>query len=93
LIFENFFIGLSDQVAILAYTGNGFISFLLYYGIFGLVNYFIALWCNYRLQVSLNSTILIFLVVLISLQGEGFIYYPLYLALPFVDVERKLHLA
>lgn len=93
LIFENFLLGLSDQVAILAYTGNGFISFLLYYGIFGLLNYCTALWYNYRFQMSLHSTILISLVVLISLQGEGFIYYPLYLALPFVDVERKLQIA
>lgn len=90
LIRENFLFGMSDQVADKAYTGNGFLSFLLYYGIFGIVNYFVMLWYNYKRQVTASVAIYIIIVVLLSLQGEGFIYYPLYLALPLVSLDRRL---
>lgn len=90
LIRENFLFGMSDQVADKAYTGNGFLSFLLYYGIFGIVNYCVMLWYNYKRQVTGLIAVFIISVVLLSLQGEGFIYYPLYLALPLVNLDRKI---
>ena len=91
LIRDNFLFGLSDQVATLAYTGNGFLSFLLYYGIFGIMSYCFLLFYNYLQQTSVMITVYLTLVVLLSLQGEGFIYYPMYLALPLLNVDNRLN--
>lgn len=81
-----FFFGNPAIVGKTISTGNGFLAFLFYYGIGGLVYYFIALWKNIRRQVDIHTTLFFVGVTLISLQGEGFIFYPCYLAWPFMQL-------
>lgn len=87
LILSNFFIGLSANVADIAPTGNGFVSFLLYYGIFGVSYYFIAMYKKFSRQVNHRTVVLLTLLIFLTLQGEGFIYYPLYLVFPLLQLE------
>lgn len=90
LILSNFFLGVSASVAEIAPSGNGFVSFLLYYGIFGVGYYFFILYKNIRRQINYKYTVLFVLLVLITLQGEGFIYYPLYLVLPLITFDTDI---
>ncbi len=86
LIKEHFLFGMSAEVANEAPTGNGFLSFLLYYGVFGIVTYFSTLWFHLKRQCNQRVALLMLGVVLLTLQGEGFIYYPCYLAWPFLHL-------
>ena len=80
LLIDNFFFGLSSSINRIVDTGNGFLSFLLYFGIMGFLYYFISLWRN-LLKHGVRNACLLFAVIVLTLQGEGFIYYPCYLGL------------
>lgn len=86
---EHFLLGMSTEVANEAATGNGFLSFLLYYGIFGVVVYFGTLWNRLKHQCNTRVALFVFAIVFLTLQGEGFIYYPCYLAWPFLMMRLK----
>lgn len=88
-IYNYFFLGNPTIVGTTIVTGNGFLSFLFYYGIWGILYYFIALWHNIHQQVDLHTTAFFVGVTFISLQGEGFIYFPCYLAWPFIQLSMK----
>lgn len=88
-IYDYFFLGNPTIVSTIIVTGNGFLSFLFYYGIWGILYYFIALWYNIHQQVDLHTTAFFVGVTFISLQGEGFIYFPCYLAWPFIQLSMK----
>lgn len=81
---EHFLFGMSTEVANEAATGNGFLSFLLYYGIFGVAVYFGTLWNRLKRQCNTRVALFVFAIVFLTLQGEGFVYYPCYLAWPFL---------
>lgn len=91
IIIENFLLGINTEDFDTS-SGNGLIYMLLYYGGCLTVFYFVKLYKNiYRLYGS-KIAFYIFMFVLISLQGEGFMFYPVYLALPFLvlDFSRPL---
>lgn len=83
---EHFLFGMSTEVAKEAATGNGFLSFFLYYGIFGVAVYFGTLWNRLKRQCNTRVALFVFAIVFLTLQGEGFIYYPCYLAWPFLMI-------
>lgn len=84
LIKEHLFLGMSTEVANKAPSGNGLLSFLLYFGIFGVIIYFSTLWFHLKQQCNKRMSLFIIGVIFLTLQGEGFIYYPCYLAWPFL---------
>lgn len=88
-IYDYFFLGNPTIVGTTIASGNGFLSFFFYYGIWGILYYFIALWHNIHQQVDLHTTAFFVGVTIISLQGEGFIFYPCYLAWPFIHLSMK----
>lgn len=67
-------------------SGNGVVYMLLYYG--GLITlfYFIRLYGNIKNKYDTRLALYILGFVILSLQGEVFMFYPLYLALPFVYI-------
>lgn len=84
-----FFFGNPTIVGKPVATGNGFLAFLFYYGIWGIIYYFTVLWRNICRQVDMHTTFFFVSVTIISLQGEGFIFYPCYLAWPFIQLSMK----
>lgn len=93
LIFENLFFGIGPEVGKKMSTGNGLLSFLMYGGLFVNIFYYVRLIRNVAKQVEMRYAILLLSVVLLSLLGEGFLYYPLYLALPLLVINRDTKLA
>jgi len=66
------------------YTGNGLVYMILYYGGIFVIYYFLKLYNCLRQEVSLSVAVHLLLVVLLTLQGEVFMFYPLYLSLPLI---------
>lgn len=89
-IISNFFIGLSDKIAHETPSGNGFISFLLYYGVFVVMYYFTKLYYNIKQQINTHCAVFFTIIIILTLQGEGFIFYPLYLVLPLISIDSSL---
>ena len=92
LIAEYFLTGINfGEIEVV--SGNGFVVMILYYGIIGAIYYVIRLWKNISSQLSSKIALYLFGVVLITLQGEVFIFYPLYLTLPIAAItlnEKKV---
>jgi hypothetical protein len=86
LIENNMFTGISSEANDKAATGNGFLAFWVYYGIVGIVTYFGFLWYNIKKQAGYSFALLMLLLIFLTLQGEGFLQYPCYLAWPFLRV-------
>ncbi len=91
LLLDHFFLGRSYITGIIGEeSGNGFLSHIIYVGIFGALYYYICLW--YTLIKNSHSIIFsiffIFTYILI-LQGEEFLVYPFFLALPFLHFKKS----
>lgn len=71
-------------------SGNGFISFLIAWGIVGVSYYLIALYSNLRRYWTVKDALFFVIVIVICLQGEGFLSYPLFLGLPFMVLKKTL---
>ena len=67
-------------------TGNGLTGFIRQYGIAGLSIFIIAAWAG--LALSPLSSIWIISLIIIQLNGEFFLNYPLYLCLAFLGSEK-----
>ena len=83
VISQNIIIGASFTDAI-GGTGNGFLSFLLDYGIIGFLYYFIILFRKSRSLLTIKESRIYIIILAIILQGECFLNYPLFMALPCV---------
>lgn len=68
--------------------GNGFSNFTATMGIAGIAAYLLGLLFS-RLTPSLASRFYFMLVVVLLLQGEQFLNYPLFLGLPFLYMSRR----
>lgn len=83
LLLDNLFIGIS-YTSKLNTGGNGFIWHLASVGIIGTIYYYIMVFINGVRSIG-NKMILRFIVIIVLLlQGEGFLMYPLFLAFPFM---------
>lgn len=91
IIKDNFLLGVNTQ-EIDSYTGNGMVYMLLYYGGILTLYYFMTLLRNYRKLYSTQFIIYFIGVLILTLQGEGFMFFPLYLALPLAVMrfDKKL---
>lgn len=92
LISESIFTGVSFEDNEVR-SGNGFVVMILYYGMLGTVYYVVRLWKAISSQLSFKIAMYLFGLVIITLQGEVFIFYPLYLTLPmasFTTLKRGL---
>jgi len=69
-------------------SGNGFSHYLACMGIFFMIGYFVLLWKATFVNGKLYGLLIISLV-LINLQGEQWLNFPLYLGLPFLVLFRK----
>ena len=83
IIKENFIFGVG---LVELSTGNGFVAFLLSWGLLGVLYYFLLLYSRIRKYWNSRDTFLFFVVVLLCLQGEGFLSYPLFLGLPLISL-------
>ena len=82
---DNFLLGVNTETDDNIFsTGNGFVFMILYYGGIVVVYYFLLLFYNLKSRISKSFAVYFSIVVLLTLQGEGFMFYPLYLALPFI---------
>ncbi len=85
LIKKHLFLGINTEEYDIS-TGNSIVFMLLYFGGVIMLYYFVILFHNIKKQHSIKVALYILGLVFISLQGEGFIFYPLYLALPVVVI-------
>jgi hypothetical protein len=67
-------------------SGNGFSNNLASLGVFFMFGYFYLLWKSARIE-SFYYAIVVCIVILLSLQGEQWFNYPLYLGLPFMSLK------
>ena len=69
-------------------SGNGFLSFLLTWGVLGTIYYFTLLYNRIRRFWERQDTIVFILILILCLQGEGFLSYPLFLGLPCIILNK-----
>lgn len=89
IILNNIIFGISytDE----APTGNGFISFICEVGIIGVIYYFARLFAKLRETYNLEQTVFFIAAIVIMLQGECYMDYPLFMALPCIAyVNRRI---
>lgn len=82
LILKHPFIGNSFLDGV--FSGNGFVLHVVFVGFIGVLYYWIVLLFRIKNQSTKKMTFVFILIILLSLMGEVFIMYPLYLALPFI---------
>jgi len=75
-------------------SGNGFSHYLASMGLIFMGGYFFLLWKSVR-RIGIRYSILFLLIILLNLQGEQWLNFPLYLGLPFLimsgnDYQRSL---
>lgn len=80
---NNFFFGVNTG-EFEVNTGNGLVYMILYYGGLIVFYYIINFWRNFSKKFSTSIVLFLLGVIFITLQGEGFMFYPLYLAFPIV---------
>lgn len=80
---DNFLLGINLE-DIEFFSGNGLVHMLLYYGAIIVIYYFLKMYICLRQNVSVSVALYLLLVVLLTLQGEGFMFYPLYISLPMI---------
>lgn len=80
---NNFFFGVNTGEFEIN-TGNGLVYMILYYGGLIVFYYIINFWRNFSKKFSTSIVLFLLGVIFITLQGEGFMFYPLYLAFPIV---------
>ncbi len=71
------------------WTGNGFIAFFIAWGVVGVFYYFIAVYSNLRRYWNVKDALFFVIIIVLCLQGEGFLSYPLFLGLPFLALQGK----
>lgn len=64
-------------------SGNGFSNFLAFMGIPFMIAYFTLIFVNLR-KVRLDFSVIVVLIVLLNLQGEQWLNYPIFLSIPFI---------
>lgn len=67
--------------------GNGFFLYIASLGILGLVFYISTIYKNWN--IDRGNKILSILVIVLLLQGEPLLIYPLYIGLPFFIHEKE----
>lgn len=70
------------------HSGNGFLSHILCMGVLGAGYYYVLLYRCLRKSLSRKDVLFFMLVLILCLQGEGFLDYPLFLALPFLNLNK-----
>lgn len=88
-IASNFLFGSSFTIHTIS-SGNGFLSFLVDIGILGVLYYFIRLYKSCRRAYSTFDSFFFVLMIVIVLQGECFLNYPLFMGLPCVLYQRSI---
>lgn len=71
------------------HSGNGFLSHILCLGILGSSYYYIMLYRKLREDLPQKQVLIFMLIIILCLQGEGFLNYPLFLALPFLKLQKR----
>lgn len=71
------------------WTGNGLIAFFIAWGVVGVFYYFIAVYSNLRRYWNVKDALFLVIIIVLCLQGEGFLSYPLFLGLPFLVLQGK----
>jgi hypothetical protein len=70
--------------------GNGFSNYLACLGIPFMVIYLFAIFINLA-KISFKFSFLVTFVVILTLQGEQWLDFPLYLGLPFLNLPKQLY--
>lgn len=70
-------------------SGNGFIGFAIRFGFVMVLYYWLLLFNTVRRQLSQYQTIVFVVMLFLLLQGEAFLQYPLFYALPFIQFNRE----
>lgn len=63
--------------------GNGFSNFLASMGIPFMIAYFTLIFTNFK-RVRLDYSIIVVLIILLDLQGEQWLNFPIFLSIPFI---------
>jgi hypothetical protein len=73
-------------------AGNGFFGFIHRFGILGMITFALFAWRGfYKLsRESLLRSVTAILAILMSLIGEEFLHYPLYLGLMFIAISPRI---
>lgn len=72
-------------------SGNGFSNFLASMGIPFVIGYFALIFVNFK-KVRLDYAIIVVLIILLNLQGEQWLNFPIFLSIPFIihnELSRK----
>ena len=85
------YISTSDNELVFS-GGNGFISHLVYIGIFGVIYYYSTIYSRMKKQTGKGFAFLFLLFLALIYQGEGFITHPLFLAISFAYFPLKNNL-
>lgn len=88
VILDNIIIGTS-YVDEGVHTGNGFLSFLSEVGIVGLLYYFISLISKLSKNIPNRLVFYLTIIFIIILQGECFLNYPFFIALPCLELKKS----
>ena len=92
IIQDHFFFGITaDTMSDLGIqnSGNGFLGYWVRFGFIGVICFFSLLFLIPFRKIGFLNSAFLFSVVFLTLQGEAFLMYPLYLAIPFIEVERE----
>lgn len=71
-------------------SGNGFSNFLASMGIPFMIGYFAIIFVNFK-KVRLDFSIIVVLIVLLNLQGEQWLNFPIFLSIPFIIHYDRYH--
>jgi len=83
LLLDNILIGIS-YTSELNTGGNGFMWYLASVGIIGTIYYYLMVFVNGVKSIGKKWILTFIVVIVLLLQGECFLMYPLFLAVPFI---------
>jgi len=92
IIKEHAFSGIilsSDKSYQMGGVSNGFILQIMSWGIFGVLIYYFVLYKNFRKKSSRVYSIYSVFVVFLLMQGEGFLFHPLFWGVPLIELSRN----
>lgn len=71
-------------------TGNGFTGYMREMGIAGLLVFLVSFWVGLgKIGMTEWSRTLVFLIIVLQLNGQSYLTYPFYLGLHFIGLERN----